>query len=447
VADPLPRRVEPFYVIDEPDGKLTLYEGRMRAELDDDSIEGEGEVRFEWQPSPTFHVAFGAEARGIPTFLDPDANVAGMRYVPLDIPADSIPAPRPASVDWDEWRKGFGYSTETTISGPSYSFGRDSQLRRMNVNVINLGPHSGSEWIAADRGRYRARLTLENDDWRITIDKWPDDGRAVSRLRRAGGYAFTHVLAIERADNSPFSEAETETLQSTLFHLLTFASGSTVGLALPSGQDDAGKVVWARWRTTHVEPWRSRLSWCDPEHADCLRHLFPPLYKRIADEFWEPVMRRAIRIYVAANRPDPLDLAPVQSQIGLELLAWAVLAETEGWIVPSDRLDAHSRLRLLLKWASIPTAPQPELPALSTFAKAEGIDGPEAITRVRNGIVHAPRRHVEWPDFGLLVDTWKLSQWYLELLILRLLGYTGGYGSRLIEGRWSGDLTPVPWNT
>jgi hypothetical protein len=445
VVDTLPERLDPYYVLDEPDGKLTLYEGAMRAESDDDAIEGEGEVRFEWQPAPTFHVAFGAEAGGIPAFLDPDASIARRRFIPLDMPADSIPAPRPATANWEAWRKGFGYSTETTISGPEYSFGRDSRLARVRFNVINLGSHSGSEWVASDHGRHRARLTLENDEWRVTIDKWPDDGRSVSTLRRRGGFAFTHVLEIERADGSTFSAAHSETVQDTLFHLLSFASGSTVGLAVPSGEDDTGRVVWTRWRTTHVEPWRTRISWCDPENADCLRELFAPLYRRMSDQFWEPVMRRAIRIYVAANRPDPLDLAPVQSQIGLELLAWAVLAETEGWIVPSDRLDAHSRLRLLLKWAGIPTEPRPELSALSAFAKAEGIDGPEVITRVRNSVVHAPRRRAEWPDSSLLVDAWKLSQWYLELSILRLLDYAGDYGSRLGEGRWSGDLTPVPW--
>jgi hypothetical protein len=45
-----------------------------------------------------------------------------------------------------------------------------------------------------------------------------------------------------------------------------------------------------------------------------------------------------------------------------------------------------------------------------------------------------------------LVEAWQLATWYLELAVVRLLGYDGEYVSRLRLEGWIGDTEPVPWS-
>jgi hypothetical protein len=109
-------------------------------------------------------------------------------------------------------------------------------------------------------------------------------------------------------------------------------------------------------------------------------------------------------------------------------------------------------VRLLLQWAGIPV----ELPSQFGALAARGgrlsqsdVAGPELIFDVRNNLVHPPKRidEPEWPDRAQLLEAWQLATWYLELALLRLLGYEGEYVSRLRLGGWDFDTEPVPWST
>jgi hypothetical protein len=70
-------------------------------------------------------------------------------------------------------------------------------------------------------------------------------------------------------------------------------------------------------------------------------------------------------------------------------------------------------------------------------------DGPEAITRVRNELVH-PKGRLPIKVGSVVPDTWRLAQQYIELLILRLAGYRGEFSNRL-TAKWIGEVEKVPW--
>jgi hypothetical protein len=157
---------------------------------------------------------------------------------------------------------------------------------------------------------------------------------------------------------------------------------------------------------------------------------------------------------VSANRADPLDVSIVTALSCLELIAWAALQVDLGWLdLPRDgALNLTGRVRLLLRWAGIDPAIPESLVALRKLAEADSNvpDGPAAVAWVRNRSVHPPKVYKTgepgWPTSGQLVEAWRLALEYADLLILRLLGHNGDYGSRLhVKGRWSGTVTRVPW--
>jgi hypothetical protein len=66
-------------------------------------------------------------------------------------------------------------------------------------------------------------------------------------------------------------------------------------------------------------------------------------------------------------------------------------------------------------------------------------DGPNRIASVRTAFVH-PKRRAARTTSSLTVNAWRLSQWYLEIGLLSLMGYPGDHRNRLVM-----EATKVPW--
>ena len=114
-------------------------------------------------------------------------------------------------------------------------------------------------------------------------------------------------------------------------------------------------------------------------------------------------------------------------------------AEFEVW--PTAR-----RLRELLERAQIPVDVDEErLPALHQLAAEKG-DGPEAVTWVRNRLIHPKDPHDRlYTRESLVVEAWQQSREYICLSLLHAIGYTGGYLGATPSQGWLGCPAPVPW--
>src|SRR4029077_16468527 len=71
-------------------------------------------------------------------------------------------------------------------------------------------------------------------------------------------------------------------------------------------------------------------------------------------------------------------------------------------------------------------------------------DGPKTLIEMRHRVAHpqvtSPRLSVP-----ARVEGWLLMTWYIELVILALIGYDGTYRNRLRREMWVGQVDPVPW--
>jgi hypothetical protein len=250
----------------------------------------------------------------------------------------------------------------------------------------------------------------------------------------------------------PLGLDATERLCNQVFLLFGFTAGQEIGVAPVVGMDAAGRVVWADWGAPRFRAEQSAWRWCP-------RHLFNQALPALAtglslladDRALQQVVDRAGRHLLAANGPEVLDFRIPVACTGLELLAWAVL-QRQQWLTRDglSRLRASGLVRLLLQWAGIPVQLPAHFGALAARRGRIGhFAGPELLLEVRNSLVHPPKRIEEpdWPDRDELLEAWQLATWYLELAILRVLGYQGEYVSRLRLGGWIGDTELVPWST
>jgi hypothetical protein len=89
------------------------------------------------------------------------------------------------------------------------------------------------------------------------------------------------------------------------------------------------------------------------------------------------------------------------------------------------------------------------LEVLHRKAKEKNWLAPDAITEIRNCIVH-PTKKNRMKLNGHYQEAYRvrdLCQWSLELCILKLCNYNGVYTNRLKRIQYNGDVDPVPWGS
>ena len=153
-------------------------------------------------------------------------------------------------------------------------------------------------------------------------------------------------------------------------------------------------------------------------------------------------------MYVEANGPITADLTLVLGQTILELVSWVLLVEELGTrsSVGFNGVRASDRLRELLDWIGIGYQVPASLPALKAEApQRDWKDGPHAIAEMRNSLVHPNRRQgLTSTPVHARIELQELVMWYVELALLRLIDYQGGYMNRLGK-KVRGVVDDVPW--
>lgn len=185
--------------------------------------------------------------------------------------------------------------------------------------------------------------------------------------------------------------------------------------------------------------------------AGGLPALFRAWWVRWQDPFWRKVLSRATRMLMSANRTDPLDVAVTTAWTLLEVLAWAVLVIELGWLTRGDfeGMPKPAVLRLLLGWCDVDPAVPAQLVALERVRSGRSslVDAAGAVGWVRNSLTHPPKKpDAWWPQAAEMSDAWRLETQWSELVMLKVLGYSGQFGTRCaVDGRRPGQVEPVPW--
>ncbi|WP_435212262.1 hypothetical protein [Streptomyces sp. bgisy034] len=326
----------------------------------------------------------------------------------------------------------------------------DAQLKRVLVHWMNLPRIDGPIGLQYPDGLRRSsgRWRVEVDGWSITLDSRRDYRKAMKSSMREDLYLLTHVMEIRRMDGDEFTASAVERLIECLRVTLSFASGHWVAPVLPVGFDRAGEVAWERWSSPICDRARSiGTAWLYGGHHDDISDLITCAVPAFNDHKRPEITRYQMILAIQAVESGFLEQRILAAVPALEHLAWEQLV-LKGKMTSKEYEDrfAEDRLRYLLQRARIPTGIDSHLPALVDYARTHGkLDGPSAITRVRNRLIHpkTPEDQIYRHD-GLVLDTWRLTLHYVTLLILHSIGYQGSYQNPTQKG-WAGDSIPVPW--
>ena len=425
--------IAPVLDFTEDEESVALGSQRVDLETNDVRLAGDAEIRLDLVPVPGLYLHA--------VFDDPRSALAVMAGLS---PRESF-----SLFDADGQRiDGVSAGTKWSADGilnlkwrllpePVNVVGDDAtQMTQLVAHVFNLDMHL---WRRS--AETAGVLELEHGSWKGRIRKLEQDADRTRDLRLRGGYRLTHVVEFDQAGGC-FSGQDAEKLLQAMGSFLTFANGGMYPLVCPSGWDSAGRQVWARWSSP--SEWRRKsLCWFDGKNAGPLAELFPGYMDRWTTQGWDDALGAAIWWYAQANSGSPaVDQGIVSAQIAMERLSYEYCVRDRTLVSEYgfEQLRPSDRYRLLLRSLNVPIEIPDAAKALTSASKKEKwVDGPHALTDIRNRLVHSGRKkaHLEGQCY---VDAWLLATRLLELTILALCSFNGEFSNGM-----TGLNERVPW--
>jgi len=439
--------IKPIYIQTEPNQPLEL--GRVAVHFDHEGMVYNDLAVVTMRFTPDDRLDILCPLDDMPAMLGHELMTSNASNTKLtltenNIAIDGFWAASGGEYDGALFRPG---QSSIIVTSPSDS------IRTVTFHLFNFPEFIGTDDYLLLKGesihqgfRRCGRVVLKADGWTITIVETEKTDNISKSLKCQGGYALTHIGQIERDGSTAFSSNQLVDILSCLHYFLSFSLGRWSGVALPIGYNtDGGKIFeqWGMWITADGY-WKGSCSCFDKHHGELLAQVFPGFWSLWKSEIWRPELQKALYWYLGAcdrRVGIGVDSGLILAQAALEVLAWTYLVLDQKMITRT-MFKKHSFADGLRNLLSALNIPQEISPNLSVLYTKNWSDGPEAITKIRNSLIH-PEDSKNLPSYPFF-EGWKLSLWYIDMILLRLCGHTGKYANRLNQ-RWVGQVESVPW--
>jgi hypothetical protein len=447
------QELNPVYTTSEINESIILYDGELELEQNGQTFSGEGTITFEWLLFPGTAITFRSETGSTEFNIQEEYFINASR----------------ASISIQVLRQSAPYHS-VSLSGSEISFlgdaniGSGESLNYVVFHIVNF-----HEYL------FGMPCEVELEGWRLTFRSLNTSENHTQRLKAMGGFAITHIGRLERSDCTIFNAQESLSFLDTCAHALSFARGLSVPIVLPVGYDSENNKIWEFWGSRrHGSSWKNVSTWfpilenapldidenslsvlrCHP-HEFSLPKLLTGFVKWKQRWEIEPHLgntNTVLNAYLEANLISTVEVKLILIQTALELSAWVHLVNVKKCFNEVDfnknAKEASKKIRILLTCLKIPTMiPYSHLPELHAYASTQNPpwdDAPHALTAVRNDFTHAKKKY---PDLTIEAkeELCRLGLHYLELVLLALMDYDGGYINRCFMHHESWKPIPVPW--
>lgn len=440
---------QPAYDFGDVNSCVVLGQSPIVLRVGEETHSGQAEARLELVPKP--RVGIYAHFKAVPAIVAlslstvPEDRVSlsfGGRDVPgFPVQLGGVSSKGGLSLAWRPSPLPFLACGDDNISVTKVVF-HLFNLPRIFSKRRTIETPDASRHIAVDH------IVLSGGSWRVEVRSLVEIDAVLKKLKEVGGCGLAHVGCIGRADGSSFTGAEAADVLRALRTFFSFAFGLWNHPVCPVGFGPDGDRVWEWWLPPDEE-WQYVQSWFDPHCGDHLERLFPGFIAKWEEPAWREALGEAIHWHVKSNTDLGADAGIILTQTGIERLAYEYAVREKKLIHRRgfEKIAASDEFRLLLSSLDIPIGLPATLADLCALAaKRSWVDGPHALTEIRNSIVH-PENQDRMQYTHAYDEAWTLGLWYLELAILRLCGYTGTYSNRLLQRKWAGQVEDVPWET
>lgn len=445
----IPEKIDFPFFMNHPNENIEIFSGNFQISDNLVSYKVNGIIGFHWFPS-------------IEVYFNGNIEIAFNDLIPLTYSDMGL------QLIFDDFVFGNAvltyFNTSKEANEISYIEGRlippviyeiqSVPVEKIKFVVPNLRKLAGSH-IKAKREIstfcYDGRTILENEKVIIYLDRDPAYSDRKKELEKSGGYIFLYNGCLTSKKHPLSFKASTEIFR-CLDTFLSFVNGRRVSSILRTGFVNE-KQIWQDYTPYSNDPFKSVISWVPflaPINLNDMWKKFSELWcqKDNADVF-----HTLVHWYVESNsNSGDIEGALIFAQTTLELIYNWWIVDENSIIVgkDSENIEAANKIRLLLTYAGVDKIMPEVFVGLKKYAKSENIlDGPGAITSIRNAVVHynqSKRKKLKQIDSKTRVEALHLSIWYFELTMLRILEYQGIYHSRINEMAHAViDDDFVPW--
>lgn len=430
-----------------PNSNLLIYEGDyiLRSNLREYKINGS--INFKWFPT------IGAKFEGKSNIdLNEIISISDNKTCDVGINGSTIGKAHITEISSafaDDETKIQGFLFNQVVLGD-----KTIPVERVRFSIPNLREFFGAtvKWVTEERIQtLNNRISFENDDHLILIDKCPDFKDRIEVLKNNGGYSLGYFGEVSFKNRS-ISHEDALKLLNCFSTFLTFVNGRHTSALFIQGIVE-NEIIWQDFSNFHVEIFKEVESW--PEHfsVNGLNRIwrnFYTIWKDVDDKIF---LKTLIHWYTEANSlSGSCEGSMIMAQTALELLYNWWIVENKKMITGknSESISASNKIRLLLSQLKIPHSVPMGFNHLEKYIKKSNIeDAPEAIVQIRNSIVHSQedkRKKLSEIDEQTKYEALQLFLWYIELSLLRILDFDGKYYNRCSNSKSViGSEEYVPW--
>ncbi len=445
----IPDIIESSIIMSEANISHKIYEGDFFLKSDSDEIKVNGNINFDWFANSGSHFSGKVEI-----------ETSGYRSLSRTSSTYSV------IIDGLEFGKGFitntsfgsnfeGAYIKGTLSQQAVFGDKSIAVEKIIFSIPNLREFLGFpvKKITSDNfSTSRNRLSLENDNYIISIDKCIDYKERFASLEEKGGYIILYNGELI-SKKGPVKLEETKDVFHCLDTFLTFLNGRRTSAIFLQGIY-SNEVIWCDYTDYFVDPHRNVQSWPQRLSISGLNELwqkFTSLWKDTDDRNF---LTSVIHWYVEANCQTGFSEGSIiMAQTALELLYNWWIIERKKIIVgkDSENINASNKIRLLLSQLSISHLVPLSFTQLQNFMdeSKDIIDAPDAVVQIRNAIVHSQeekRKKLSGIHYKAKYEALQLCVWYIEMALLCILDFDDKYYNRCANDIFAAKCEQnVPW--
>lgn len=444
-----PEIIDSPILMNNPNEPIEIFKGEFKLKFENLELIVDGILLFEWFPKlgPIFKGTLISQLKDSINLLS-DFNYFQLEINDLDV-GETFITNITHSTSSDK-PKISGVFTRKSVFG-DYSIPVDS----IKFCIPNLKDFFGS-------GTYRktgksistslSRLSFENDNYTINIDKTIDYKDRLEKLKSKGGYLilYSGELKLKKGDIS-LKDVQDFSPYFNLF--LNFINGSRVSACFYTGIFESEKI-WTDYSNYSIEIHNNPISWTPVRSINGFNDIFRKFSDLWKNEDDSNFLISAIHWYIEANNNSGFtEGAIIMAQTALELIYNWLIIEKKGLIIGKDAesISAANKIRLLISHLNISYNAPESFDKLQEYIDTNNdiADAPEAIVQIRNAIIHSQlekRKKITKLNYQTKYEALQLSIWYIELSMLNILGYTGIYSNRCSRESFPKNREQnVPW--
>lgn len=415
-------------------GSIPLYEGLIRIQWKHGVTESEGSIALNLQGTPS--IRFDATIHDPFVTIDVEAALqADANTFTSSIPYLARNGISQYSIDETKVR-GIIHGMGVVIQERKAD-GKPEPVGRIQFHLVNFTEYQGTTLTEVDGQTWNiwnGRVVFGMGEWEITLDQFQDIGNRLAEAESVNGNVITHIGVLNLKNNNLFDPVKAKNVIDALYWFLSFIKGSRCAIVVPTGFRHLGRRLWQHWINYSVVPVKSHAYWLSTNSTYECFQAADMFYGCWHDEGKRKWLQLAIGLYLASNyNHSGIELDLTNSQILLEMLTWVALQEENTLMSDEsfEKLPAADKVRALLFWLAVPTAIPTAFNELrSAFPNA---DAPGAAVSVRNLMMHltkSNRAQRSQIPTEAVHQALKLNLWYTDLVLLKLIGYSGPYNNR-----------------